>query len=225
MKLTSAIKQQFRSFASLVGHRLGSVDPKKGLNLVRNESRGFTLIELLVSIGVSVVAGYLLTAILVQNNGIFLKQNATLSQGMNLNDISFLISDSIKQATTVVASSPTTPSYTSSYNTLVLALPGVDSSGNTIANTSDYLVIAPDNSLPAVLRYQIFPTSPSLRKAANRVLVTNLSSIRFLYLNFIGNQVTPSTATKVNYTINLSEKAGLTAEQASTSGEVSLRNN
>ena len=186
--------------------------------------RGFTLVELIITISITIVAGYLLVIILGQSNGIFLKQSSAITEGMNANDAESLINEAIKQAAAVSISSPTTPVYTSNINTLVLAVPSIDSSGNIIGNSFDYYVIAADSSLPAVLRYQIFPTMPSSRKKANRVLLTNLSSLRFLYLDASGHQVSPASATQVNYVLNLSQKAGLVYQQASISSQISLRN-
>lgn len=187
--------------------------------------RGFTLIELLVSFSITIVAGALLVVILGQNNSIFLKQQSNVLQGVSLNEAGLLISDSIKQASSVAETSPTTPVYTTNINTLVLQVPSTDNSGNVIPNVFDYFVIAPDNLLPNILRLMVFPTSPSVRRSQDRVLLTTLSNIRFLYFNSAGVQVSPTSAEKINYTINLREKAGLVYQQSSASGEVNLRNN
>src|SRR5579872_5427522 len=145
----------------------------------KDHSSGFTLIELIIAISITVVAGSLLIVILGQNNNIFLQQESTINEGMSANNASLVISDAIKQAAAIAASSPTNPVYTTNINTIVLQLPSIDGSGNIISNSFDYIVIAPDNSKPAILRYQVFPTSPSVRASANRVLLTNLASLRF----------------------------------------------
>jgi len=188
-------------------------------------TKGFTLIELLVSVSIMVVAIYLLIVILTQNNVIFFKQRASFNQGMSLNDASGIISDSIKQSSSIAVSSPTIPIYSTSVNSLVLQVPAIDNAGNVISNVYDYFVIAADNTIPTVLRLQVFPTSPSTRKNQNRVLATNLSTIRFLYLNPSGVQVSPVTASKINYTINLKDRAGLNSQQSSIMAEINLRNN
>lgn len=189
-------------------------------------NRGFTLVEILAAISVTVIAGYLLLATLVQTNTNFLDQNSQIKEGLGLNDTTTIINESIKSAAAVAASSPTTPVYNSGATTLVLALPSIDASGNIIGGVFDYLVVTRDSSIPTILRQIIFPNLPqSSRKAQNRVLLTDLSLIHFTYLDSNGNGVTPSSAAKVNYVINVSERVGLSARASSASSEINLRNN
>lgn len=188
--------------------------------------QGFSLIELLILLTVASLAGIFLVSIFVQNNGLFIQQSIKVSNGLSANDAVSVISEDIRQASSVAAGySLSNPVYTTSPNTLVLSFPSIDASGNTISNTFDYMVISADASTPNVLRERLFKDAQSFRKDVNRVLTNQLSLIRFYYLDSSGNIVTPSSATTVNFVINVSGSSGLKTETSSSSGQVNLRNN
>lgn len=186
--------------------------------------KGLTLAEVLITASIFMVAGAILVNILLQNNNLFVKQSSKVDQGLSLNNANLAISDSIRNASSVLTSSPTTPVYSTDAHTLVLQLPSLDSSGNVISGSFDYRVIVRDTANPKILRQLTFPTPPSTRKAGNQILVNNLSAIDFSYLDASGNPVSPASATKVGFSVNLLQKSGLTNETSSASGVVSLRN-
>lgn len=187
--------------------------------------KGFTLIEVLVAAATAAVAGILLITVLVQNNGLVYDQSAKVSQTLSLNDAASNINDLIKNASAIVATNLVgSPTYTTSNTTLVLALPSLDSSGNIISDTFDYAVIARDPS-SQVLRKIIFKAPSSIRRVENIVLANKLDSVTFSFLDDNGNSVSPTAASKINYTINLKQKIGVGSEQSSASGQINLRNN
>lgn len=184
--------------------------------------------EMLVVVSISAIAGVILVSFLVQNNGLFLQQTARVSQGLSVNQASAQISEAIRSASAVATdcSPPAcTSPYSSSPSTLVLTLPSIDAAGEIIESSIDYLVITADSSQPAILRKLTFPNALSSRQAENQVLVTKLSQLNFGYFDTAGNQVSPTSAARVNFTINLLEKAGFGDAQSSASGQVNLRNN
>lgn len=190
-------------------------------------AHGLSLLEILIGIAIAGICGAILVSIMFQTNGVFFQQTVGISQGLSLNNSSSQINDLISLSQSVAQNYPATlPSqYTTGLNTLVLALPSINSSGNVIDNTFDYAVISSDSTIPQVLRKQIFPNNLSSRKAENKVLSTSLSQIKFLYFNDSGIQVPPSQATKINFTINLSEATGSKGKISSASGQVNLKNN
>lgn len=187
--------------------------------------RGFTLIEVLVAAATASVAGILLITVLVQNNGLVYDQSAKVSQSLNLNDAASNINDLVKNASAIAATNLIgSPTYTTNSSTLVLSLPSLDASGNIISDTFDYAVITKDTN-PQVLKKIVFKSPSSTRRVENIVLAGKLDSVVFSYLDDNGNTVSPTAATKVNYTINLKQKIGVGNEQSSASGEINLRNN
>ncbi len=187
---------------------------------------GFSLIELLVVVTVSGVVGILMLAIFSQNNGLFVAQTAKISQGLNLNDVTSEIRETIRSAS-FVSSSYTSGSntYTSGTDTLVLATPSLDNQGFVIAQTYDFMVIEKDSQNPKVLKKLVFPNAISSRENQNMVLAIKLSKIIFLYYDNDLNPVIPSQASRIEFTINLEESLGLKKMQiSSASAQVSLRN-
>lgn len=186
---------------------------------------GFSLIELLVVMGVGSVIGVMLITMLVQNNGLFYQQNTRSNQGISLNDVTTEIIQGIRNASSIASSYPATdPEYTSSANTLVLSMVSLSANGEVIDNTYDFLVISPDAQKPTILRRRLFPNSASSRKAENKVLLTNLSLLQFVYKDKSGVLVSPTSAAKVNVILNIKDQIGINSENSSSSAEVSLRN-
>jgi len=186
---------------------------------------GISLIELLVVMAISAIAGTLLIMILVQNNGLFLKQTNKINQGVNANDVVNLLSQDIKAASFVAANYPEiNPSYTTSSSTLILAVPSIDVSDDIIKDTYDYLIFTPDLSNSLFFRKLVFPDSLSARKSADTILTIKLKNISFVYLDKAGNAVSPTSAAKVNFSLTLKGESGFASEENEASSEVKLRN-
>lgn len=186
---------------------------------------GFSLIELLIFSSVAAVVGILLIAILVQNNGLIYQQSAKVDEGISLNNAVGTISNDIKSAALVANGYPQiSPTILTSADTLVLEVPALDSGGNIIGNTYDFFAITKDLTSPQILREKIYPDPTSSRRSSDKVLVNNLSLIKFVYLDQNKNVVTPTSASKINLTLNATVKASLGNQQSSSSAEVNLRN-
>src|SRR5579884_1858498 len=172
------------------------------------------------------IAGAILIALLVQNNGLFYSQSARINQGVALNDSVTSISNDIRSSSAVVAGYPiASPTTVSGANSIVLQYPSIDSSGNVIDQTFDYLTLTQDSSNSHILREQIFPNAQSTRKSGNKVLTTNLSSINFSYYDDSGHTITPSAATKVGFSVILLNNVAGHPQQSSGSAVINLRNN
>ncbi len=169
--------------------------------------RGLTLVEVLVAMGIAAVAGVLLLVIIVNSASLFKEQSSKVEEGLNMNDALSVVRSSIKQASSVAD--------TSSASQLVLKVSSVDTSGNIIDNTFDYFVLYLDQG---AIHLKIFPDAISSRKTADRILSTNVDSLKFQYLNSANPsvEVTPASAAKVRVTLNLKQKISTT--------EANLRN-
>lgn len=189
-------------------------------------SRGYTLLELLIAFSVAGVAGIMLISLWTQNNSLFLTQQAHVSQGLNLNDLTFQIKNDIKSADAIASGYPlTSPTITSSANSLVLSIPSIDSTDNIIIGKSDYITFYADPTNPKLLKREIFVDPVSSRPPSTKILTTTLSSIIFQYFDETGNPVTPTTAKKINFQVDVIEKtSGFKNEKNSVQGEVNLRN-
>jgi hypothetical protein len=188
---------------------------------------GLSLIELLIGIATAGLVGILLVALLTQNSRIFSAQSTKISEGLTLNNATQKIEESIKQASGIAAKYPASgqPQFTTNQITLVMILPSIDAQGYAIKDVYDYQVIAKDPQNNKILRLQLFPDAQSKRKAQNQVLATDLSNIQFSYLDSNNQTITATQAVRIGYIINVNKVVNAQNQQASSSGQVNLRNN
>ncbi len=191
------------------------------------KNSAFTLIELLIGVTTAGIVGVLLIALLTQNSRIYTDQNNKIADGITLNNSAAKIEETIKSASSISAQYTPSggPLFTTGANTLVLTQPTINSGGNVIENTYDYLVLSADNPNSKVLRLHLYPDALSSRKAQNKVLATNLSNLTFYFYSSTGETVSPTLATRVGFVINVNETVAGKTKIASTSGTVNLRNN
>lgn len=180
--------------------------------------------EAIIAIGIAVVVGSMLVVIILNSSGIFYKESSTLEQGLNINDALSKIRQSVKESSGVASSYTLSGiTYTSSSQQLVLKLPSINSSGNTISNTFDYFVFFKDKSY---LRFKTFPDAASTRKAQEQIFSNSVDSLSFIYLDSSNppKEVTPTVATKVRVSLTLKQKSGANFETNSGGTEANLRN-
>lgn len=190
-----------------------------------NYNLGFGMVEMVVVLAIFGIAGTILISVLVQNNNIASTQSVKVSQGLSLNDSISQINSLIRSAAFIALNYPAeTPEYVSGQDTLILALPSLDSNGQVISSTYDYAVVTRDSSNPEHFKKIVFPSAVSSRKSEDVTLIQTLSLIKFNYIDSAGLATTPNLAAKVEFIINVSEKAGSEEEESSRSGEVNLRN-
>ena len=189
------------------------------------KQRGMTLFEILVGVTISAIAGVLLLLILVSNNGLFVSQTSKIAQGLGLNDATTLISDDLRFAASIINSfTYQGQTYLSGATTLILKVPSVDSSGNIIDQEFDTFIYALETSNPAIFRRLVVPSESSSRLATNRVVMTDVSTISFVYLDNSGAPVSPTNATKINFSLTF-KKSPFSTTANTAAGEVRLRNN
>lgn len=188
--------------------------------------KGFSLIEVLITISIGAIIGSLLMAIFVQSNDVFFLERIKVAQGVNINDAVNFITEDIKSATAVTDGyPPPTPSIFSTSSQIVLKLPALALNGDVISDEYDYIVIGPDAASPKILKETTYLSPNSKRPSKNRILTTQLSTIQFLYADQNGNSVSPSSASKIQFIINLSENLQSESKTSSASANVNLRNN
>lgn len=186
--------------------------------------RGFTLVEMLVALGAMVIVSTVLVSLLVNQSGIFYKQNAVVNIGISLNDAVSSINNNIRQASAVASSYPeVSPQYITDQDTLVLKLAAINSEGP-ISNVYDYVVVTIDISDNDILRLQVFPDPQSTRTSSSSVLTTLMNAVQFNYLDNSGNAVIPTSATSVKLRLTLSSGSGGTGSSRTSETVTSLRN-
>lgn len=187
---------------------------------------GFTVFEILIGISITAVAGFLITGLLTSSGQVFLDQTTQVNQGLSSSQSRQEIEDSIKYSAGVVAQYPPTGTaqFTTGDQVLVLKVPAVSANGQVIDSVFDYIVIAKNPSDSKILRKMIFPNGLSHRNSENKVLSTSLKSLGLVYLDGNNNQVSPTQAVRITYTINLSDQEGLTENNNSSTGTVNLKN-
>lgn len=154
--------------------------------------RGFTLVETFIVVGISVVALVALTNLFLifnstyGNQQVFMAVAGSASTAMNAFEAAILPADQ------VLASHDFSGTvYSSSATTLVLELPSVDSSGNIIAGTKDYIAFY---SSSATLYRLTQAGAGSIRASGLTQLSTTLNSLSFTYDNGDSTKVTSVTA-------------------------------
>lgn len=191
---------------------------------MKSKNYGFTLVELLIASAITLIVGIFLLSILVNNNGIFYKQNALVDEGLNLNDSMSAINKNIMQASSVVATYPEiSPLFTSNTETLILKFPSLQD-GEIVESAYDYMVFFKDSQNPKILKVQTIPDSASDRLASTTVLTTILKDIIFTYLDKNGNTILPVSATSVGISLTVLSKTGSIGSSRSSTSVTNLRN-
>ena len=177
--------------------------------------KGFTLVELIIGMTVSVLVGGLLLSLLVSSARLSTQQSAKVTQGIDANETTVNIATYIKQAAGV---DPTSDGIH-----LVLKLPSIDSSGDSITNAYDLVDYVKDGDK---IRLKVIPNvSPvSSRNVEDRILAFNCTELIFEYFDALGSVVIPSLATKVGVSVKLEQDTGSGLQTDIATTEAELRN-
>ncbi len=153
-------------------------------------TRGFSAIEVIIVITISTLVMIMLANMFVTFNTSYTYQNARIntssSAALFLNELS----DYSLQASQIVSSRTfSSATYTTGSTTVIFELPAIDSSGNVLASTYDYVVFfASSTNL-----YRIVDANAgSTRLDGTKLLSDVLSNVTLTYDN-----VTPSSATSI----------------------------
>lgn len=186
-----------------------------------NRRRGVSLMETIIVIGIMSVLMLVVTQIFLLNYEIVDKQSGRAANETGAILAAKTISQMTRGASAVEAShvfSGTT--RTSSSTTLVLKMPSIDSSGNVLAATFDYVAIYRHTTNTDELHVAIDAATGSYRQDGSRRLTANNQTLTFFY-----NDPTLTETDRVSaYVVNSQTKRGTTL---TTRGWTSifLRNN
>ena len=174
--------------------------------------------------GIAVVIGGMLVAIIINSAGLYSKESSKLSEGLNTNNILSTIRATIKQSSGIIASqSLGGVSYTTGSTKIVLKLSSIDTSNNLIENTYDYFIFYSDTNK---LRLKTFPDGQSSRKSQDQIFSTSVNNLTFQYFNSANPpvEVIPNLATTVRLTLSLKQNNGPLVEVKTSTSEARLRN-
>lgn len=143
----------------------------------KNDSAGFTLVETMFA---SVVGIIVLGMIMILYVGV----NNSMARGVALAEINSdarLVMDRIVRDVRWSTQLETTrliggTLYVTGDNVLILKIPAIDTGGDAIANTYDYVVYTPDASDPERLRKIVDPDAASSRVSSDHVIAKNINS-------------------------------------------------
>lgn len=179
--------------------------------------------EVLIAVTVSTIVAGLILSIMVNSAGVFYKQSSRVEQGVGVNEVMSDIKENLKQSKAVGLNYPEIPpfQYTTDVNNLILKIPTLDSSGDLVPDTYDYVVYFIDQGN---LRVKSFPNIQSQVNSRNQVLAKNVQSIHFQYFNASNQETAPANAIRVRISLSLSQKNGLSVEKNVATSEAYLRN-
>jgi len=142
---------------------------------------GFTLVETFIVIGISVVALIALVNLFLIFNSVYGYQQAFMAAAGSAGNAMNAFEAAVAPADQVLAShSFSGTTYSSGAGTLVLELSSVDSSGNIVAGTEDYVAFYTSSNK---LYRLIEAGAGSTRVSGQTQLSTTLNSISFTYDN------------------------------------------
>lgn len=163
----------------------------KRLNIAVTSEDGFTLIELVIVIAVSSVLLLGMLNLFDWHQKIYLQETANIGTTTAVRGSLLKMSKNIAQATTVMASHTFgSTTYTSGASELVLQLPSVNSSGNAIATTYDYVAYYLSGG---ALYEKIEANAASTRLATTKLIAENAQTFTLTY-----DTATPAAASYIS---------------------------
>lgn len=183
---------------------------------------GFSLVELLMVVVLIGVLGILISAILINQTGLFYSQSARVEQRASINNSLRAVQNNLRDSYSVATGYPEiSPAYISSSSALVLKLASVSNQGVAFPNVYDYIVYTEQNGK---FYEKVFPDDLSSRKKTEVILADNIDTILIEYYDITGSPVTPPSAEKVKMTLKLKQKAGAYFETNIATTEAQLKN-
>ncbi|MCH8049225.1 prepilin-type N-terminal cleavage/methylation domain-containing protein [Patescibacteria group bacterium] len=143
--------------------------------------RGFTIIELTLVIGLIAVVSLILMNIFITHGRIFRGELSEVELQLEGARAVENITAAARVADQVVTSRTINgTSYTTSFNTLILAMPSIDGQG-TISGSWDYIVFYLDSQDASQLRLSQEADPSSNRSSHEKLLSDSVSQLTFLY--------------------------------------------
>lgn len=183
-------------------------------------NHGFTFAEALVVIGLFSLLSVFIVGIYLSHNNLYYSQSAEINAVGGARQVMDDMTDQIREAVDIAASyTYSLVLYTTDGDTLVLRLPALDSSGNPIAATYDYVIYYIDAADSSQLRKIVAPNSASTRRAEAKLLTDYLNSLTFAY-----NNSPLSLADRITITLETRDTSRLNTRSINILEEVFLRN-
>ena len=178
---------------------------------------GMTLIELLIGLAVFAILILFLANFFVSYYDSFSNLQASNSVSESTGLFINAISNAIRQANKVDVSRTISGNvYTSDDTTIVLELPAIDNTANTISNTYDYMIFYLDGEN---IYWIVDANASSSRKSGSQIISSNISSLSFTYDN-----PSVSSASKVDVVVTAQKTIKQKIFDSSLSQQIYLRN-
>lgn len=179
--------------------------------------RGFTLLEIVVIIAISSVMLIVLVDLYRAHSSLYNYQKATADTAGSASLVANELQEWALQANRILTSTTYSgTTYTTDSDTLVLEIPSIDSAGNAITATYDFVIFyTSGTNLYRILS----PNVGSARTSHIKTLTTNLSSLSLIY-----NDASVSSATRITADIRTSSIEGRMDAQYQLTQKLYLRN-
>lgn len=182
-----------------------------------NRVGGFTLIETIIVVALVSVLMLAIIELFINFNNSYALQNANINNSYSASAFLNETEELSLQADAIVSSKVVSgTTYTTDTSTLILELPSIDASGDTISGVHDYAVIYLANSKA----YRILQADvASARRSGTKILSDVVNSLTFTF-----NNVTPASATKISIDVVTQKQVKQKTLQTHLTQTVYLRN-
>lgn len=183
-----------------------------------NASRAFSLIEVLLAIGIATLIMLALVGMLLGYVNSFNTQQTKVDVALSASRLVSAVETAVLQASDVLASHTFGGQvYSSSSTALVLELPSIDASGNTLSGKSDYIAFVVTGTTVSRI---VSADASSVRISDTRVLTTALETISFTYYG----SVNPADATSVKVDVRTQAPVKQQLVESHATQQIYLRN-
>lgn len=186
--------------------------------------KGLTLIETVVAMGLSLLVLTVLSDLFIQTRHLYLLENNTSQLTTSSQTAIARIDTIVRQGVSIESSYN---SYTAGNNRIIIKLPTVNSAGQLLLNTYDYVIYQLDPTNTTRLQEIVAADSASRRRSRTRTAMTNLASFTVRYQDANGTTVSGNnlpTTKRVTVTIDRSEKSYRDVATVSQTATIMLRN-
>jgi len=186
----------------------------------RGINRGLTLIELIIYIAISTLVLTILFELFIQQTRLGNRRASQTDIERSAVTGIEIVKSAIQSANTVVSShSFDGVAFSSSSSTLILELPSVDSSGDIVSGSSDFMVFFQDQNNQSLLKMTTVAGVGSARPSHTRVIANFVDTVQFSYNK--GNIVLADT---INVSLNTKTVIGTETLYKTTEAKIKIRN-
>lgn len=175
--------------------RLSTPNPN---SQIRTPSQGFTLVEALISLTLFSIVSFALLTLFLSSSRQYQEESKRTALTTSVTTLNDQLTADVQAAFTI---EPTYGTYTSGADTVILAVPGIDGSGNLLSSGGSF---TPDRIIYALSGNQILrvviPAPGSSRPDGSKVAASKVSSFALTY-----NQSAPATSNGLSWTTRLTD--------------------